>query len=206
MAAQHERNSTATTAFSTVGGSQNPSLGSKPRQPVNDLTTLYSESMSSPRRALSRKNSDQPRGNSSRTGRFTTNQVATATPAVRDSAPRRPVRMPRTSIGPKNSSGYSLAAAPNPISTPAGSGLRRAQASRPAIAKPVASASKLVKIWKITRGEAATRAASHTRRPARPAVAQTVASQASASPNAATSKNITTSATTGTGASLLNAV
>ena len=38
--------------------------GSKPRQPVNDFTTLYSESMSSPRRVLSRKNSDHPRGNS----------------------------------------------------------------------------------------------------------------------------------------------
>src|ERR1700742_1775642 len=111
--------------------------------------------------------------------------------------------MASTSIGPRNNSGYSLAAAPSPISTPASTGLRRAQASSPPIANAVASASKLVKIWKITSGEAATSAASQTRRPARPAVAQTVASQASANPNAATSKNITTSAITGSGATLL---
>src|SRR5581483_11243399 len=175
-------------------------------QPVKDFTTLYSESMSSPRRVLSRKNSDQPRGNSTSTGRFTNNQVAAAVAAVRATARSRPVRIPNTNIGPKNNSGYSLAAAPSPISTPASAGLRRAHASNPAIANPVASASKLVNIWKITNGEAATRAASHILLPARPEVAHTVASQASASPNAATSKNTTTSAITGMGISLLSAV
>jgi len=44
------------------------------------------------------------------------------------------------------------------------------------------------------------------RRPASPAVAHTVSSQASASPNAAKLKNITTSATIGTGRTLLTAV
>ena len=92
------------------------------------------------------------------------------------------------------------------MSTPASTGLRRAHASTPPIAKAVASASKLVKIWKISSGEAATRAASQIRRPDRPAVAHTVASHASANPNAATSKNTTTSATTGSGVSLLSAV
>ena len=49
-------------------------------------------------------------------------------------------------MGPRNNNGYSLAAAPNPISTPASTGLRRAHASSPAMANAVASASKLVKI------------------------------------------------------------
>ncbi|CNV68652.1 Uncharacterised protein [Mycobacterium tuberculosis] len=132
--------------FSTSGGSQKPRGGSKPRQPVNDLTTLYNESMSSPRRVLSRKNSDQPRGKSSITGRFTNNQVAAAAAMVRARAFRRPARMPSSNNGYKNNSGYSFAAEPNPISTPASTGLRRAQASSPLVAKPVASASKLVNI------------------------------------------------------------
>ena len=74
-------------------------------------------------------------------------------------------------------------------------------------AKAVASASKLVKIWKITNGEAATSAASQTRRaPASRDVAHTVTSHASANPSAAMLKNITTSATTGTDPSSVNAV
>lgn len=146
IAAQQVTNSTATTVFSTVGGCQKPSFGSNPRQPVNDLTTLYSESMSSARRVLSRKNSDQPRGKNTSTGRFTSSQVATAATAVRAQAPRRPVRIPRSSMGPRNSSGYSLAAAPSPTRTPASTGRRRAHASNPAMANAVASASKLVKI------------------------------------------------------------
>ena len=59
-----------------------------------------------------------------------------------------------------------------------------------------------MKIWKISIGEAATSAASQMRRPASRAVAHTVASHASASPNAAMLKNITTSATIGTATSL----
>src|SRR6202041_380410 len=101
-------------------------LEHKPPQPVSDLATLYNESMSSPRRVLSRKNSDHPRGKSTNTGRFTNNQVAAAATAVRPRAPRRPVRIPSTNIGPRNNNGYNLAAAPNPISTPANTGLRRA--------------------------------------------------------------------------------
>ncbi|CNH42414.1 Uncharacterised protein [Mycobacterium tuberculosis] len=116
------------------------------------------------------------------------------------------MRIPSTTNGPRNSSGYNLAAAPSPIRKPANTGFRRAHASSPLVANAVASASKLVKIWKISNGEAATRAASHTRRPDSPAVAQTVHSQASASPNAAMLKNITTSAITGSGISLLSAV
>src|ERR1700757_3514736 len=150
IAAQHNANETATTVFSTEGGCQKPSVRSKPLQPVNDFTTLYNESMSSPRRVLSRKNSDQPRGKSTNTGRFTNNQVAAAAPALRPRAPRRAVRIPSTNIGPKNNSGYTLAAAPSPISTPASTGLRRAHTNSPAIANAVASASKLVNIWKIT--------------------------------------------------------
>src|SRR5882757_543835 len=109
--------------LSTVAGSQKPSDGSKPRQPVNDFTTLYSESMSSPRRVLRRKNSDQPRGKSSNTGRFTRNQVTIAATVVRAQLPRRPARIPNTSNGPRNNSGNNLAAAPTPISTPASTGL-----------------------------------------------------------------------------------
>ena len=60
-----------------------------------------------------------------------------------------------------------------------------------------------MKIWKITIGDAATNAASQTRRgPASRDVAHTVASHASASPNAAMLKNITTSASTGIDTSL----
>src|ERR1700733_536895 len=55
IAAQHITNNTATTVLSIVGGCQNPSLESNPRQPVNDLTTLYNESMSSPRRVFKSK-------------------------------------------------------------------------------------------------------------------------------------------------------
>ena len=132
--------------FSTVGGCQNPRFGSKPRQPVNDLTTLYSESMSSPRRVLSRKNSDHPRGNSTITGRFTTSHVTTAAIAVRPTSRSRPVRRPRMTSGASSNSGYSLAATPSPINAPASTGLRRAQASSAPMAQAVASASKLVKI------------------------------------------------------------
>ena len=114
---------------------------------------------------------------------------------VRTASASRPVRTPSTSRGSRNSAGYSLAATPRPIRIPARPGRRRAQASRPPIANAVASASKLVKIWKIRIGEAATSAASQIRRPASIAVAQTVASHASANPKAAMLKNITTSAT-----------
>lgn len=86
---------------------------------------------------------------------------------------------------------------------PANPGRRRAHASSPPVAKAVARASKLVKIWKIRIGDAATRAASQMRRPASIAVAHTVASQASASPKAAMLKNITTSATPWSTGSLL---
>src|SRR6185437_9386468 len=146
IAAQQSANNEVTTVLRTMGGSQKPSPGSNPCQPVNDLTTLYRESMSSPRRVLSRKNSDQPRGNSTSTGRFTNSQVTAVAAAVRATSRRRPDRMPSTSIGPRNSSGYSLAAAPNPISTPASTGLRRAHANSPLIANAVASESKLVNI------------------------------------------------------------
>src|SRR4029077_20342565 len=77
IAIQQDTNSTAVTVFSTVGGCQNPRFWSNPRQPVKDFTTLYSESISSPRRVLSRKNSDHPRGNNTMIGRFTTSQVST---------------------------------------------------------------------------------------------------------------------------------
>src|SRR6185369_3961255 len=40
IAMQHDPNSTAVAVLSTAGGCQNPRLGSKPRQPVNDFTTL----------------------------------------------------------------------------------------------------------------------------------------------------------------------
>ncbi len=145
IATQHDTNSTAVTAFSTVGGCQNPRCWSKPPQPVNDFTTLYNESISSPRRVLSRKNSDHPRGNSTITGRFTTSHVSTVAIAVLPTSRSRPVRRPSITIGTSSSSGYSLAATPSPISAPASHGLRRAQASSAPVAKAVASASKFVK-------------------------------------------------------------
>ena len=74
------------------------------------------------------------------------NQVTTVAAEVRANAPRRPVRIPSTNIGPRNNNGYSLAPAPKPISTPASTGLRRAQANNPPIANAVASESKLVNI------------------------------------------------------------
>src|SRR3984885_12979050 len=114
--------------------------------------------------------------------------------------------MPSTSSGPSNNIGYSFAATPSPISTPASTGRRRAHASSPPAANAVASASKLVNIWKITSGDAPTSAASQTRRPARPAVAHNVANHANANPSAATSKNTTTSAMTGSRISLLKVV
>ena len=40
IAAQHTTKSPPETALSTVGGSQNPSWGSKPGQPVKDVMTL----------------------------------------------------------------------------------------------------------------------------------------------------------------------
>ena len=167
---------------------------------------MYSESMSSPRRVLSRKNSDQPRGNITMIGRFTTTQATAAAAVVRATAPSRPVRTPSTRNGSNNSSGYSLAATPSPISTPASTGRLRAHASIAPVAKAIARASKLVNAWKIRIGDPATRAASHTRRPDSPAAAQTVVSQASASPSAAMSKNITTSATTGSATVFVTAV
>src|SRR6478672_10944432 len=197
MAPQHNKNNTADTAFSMAGGSQNPSTGSNPAQPVNDFTTLYNESMSSPRRVLRMKNSAQPRGYSTMIGRFTTSHVANVASAVLPTSRIRPVRRPRIISGTNSSSGYSFSATPTPISTPATAGLRRAQASIAPAAHAVANASKLVNAWKISTGEAATTAASQMRRPASFAVAQTVAIHASASPNAAMLKNITTSATTG---------
>ena len=135
-----------TTVFSMVGGCHNPRSVSKPCQSVKDFTTLYSESMSSPRRALSRKNSDHPRGNSTITGRLTSSQAMTALTAVLPTSRSRPVRTPRIANGISSKSGYSLAATPSPISAPATTGLRRAQASMAPTAKAVASASKLVKI------------------------------------------------------------
>ena len=98
-----------------------------------------------------------------------------------------------------------MSATPIPISAPVSTGLRRDQASIAAVAQATASASKLVNIWKISSGEAATSAASQTRRPASSAVAHTVSSQASASPNAEMLKNITTSATSGTDTSVVSA-
>src|SRR5829696_3645268 len=207
IATQHDTNITAVTVLSTVGGCQKPKFWSNPPQPVNDFTTLYSESMSSPRRVLSRKNSDHPRGNSTIIGRFTTSQASTVAIAVRPTSRSRPVRMPRSTNGTNSSSGYSLAATPSPSSAPASHGFRRAQANSAPVAKAVAGASKFVKAWKIRIGDAATNAASQIRRePASCAVAHTVASHASANPNAAMLKNITTSAMTGTDTSLVSAV
>ena len=62
-----------------------------------------------------------------------------------------------------------------------------------------------MKIWKINSGEPATNAASQIRRPANIAVAHTVTNQASASPKAEMLKNITTSATSGTETTVVNA-
>ncbi len=206
MAIQHDANNTAVTVLSTVGGCQKPRSGSKPCQSLNDFTTLYSESMSSPRRVLSRKNSDHPRGNSTMIGRLITNHVTTAVSAVLPTSRSRPVRNASSTSGTNNSSGYSLAATPIPINAPAHTGFRRDHASIAPAAEAVASASKLVNTWKITIGEPATSAASQTRRPAIREVAQMVASQASAKPNAEMLKNITTSAMTGTDTSLVSAV
>ena len=122
-------------------------------------------------------------------------QVMTAMDDVRTASPNRPVRTPSASNGSSSKAGYNLAATPRPMRTPARAGRRRAQASRPPVAKAVARASKLVKIWKIRIGETATSAASQMRRPASIAVAQTVASHARANPKAEMLKNITTSAT-----------
>ena len=64
--------------------------------------------------------------------------------------------------------------------------------------KAVARASKFVKIWKITIGDAAIITTSHGRvRGLNPALAQMVTSHASANPKATMLKNITTSATMG---------
>src|SRR5215218_3131370 len=165
------------------------------------------ESISSPRRVLSRKNSDHPRGYRTMIGRFTTAQVTTAAMVALPTSRSLPVRTANNTNGINSSSGYSLAATPTPISRPASTGFRRAHASSAPVAKAVASASKLVKIWKMTIGDAATSAASQTRRdPASRAVAHTVASHASASPNAAMLKNITTSASSGTDTSFDSAV
>ena len=131
-------------------------------------------------------------------GRFTSSHVTSAATAVLPTSRSLPVRTASTASGASSSSGYSLAATPRPISAPANTGFRRAHASNAPVAKAVASASKLVKIWKITIGDAATSAASQTRRgPASRDVAHTVAIHASANPNAAMLKNITTSASTG---------
>src|SRR5690242_5954003 len=204
---QHDTNSTALTAFKTVGGCQNPRCGSKPPQPVNDFTTLYSESMSSPRRVLSRKNSDHPRGKSTMIGRFTTSHVSTVAVAALPTSRSRPVRSPRSTIGTNSNSGYSFAATPRPISAPASQGFRRAHASSAPVAKAVARASKFVNTWKIRIGDAATNAASQTRRgPASRELAHTVTNQASANPKAAMLKNITTSAMTGMETSFVSAV
>src|SRR5690349_9087381 len=139
-------------------------------------------------------------------GRLITTHAQIAASTALTASASRPVRTPSTSNGASNSTGYSLAATPSPISVPASTGLRRAHASIAPVANAVDSASKLVKIWKMRIGEAATRAASHGRRPASFDDAHTVASQASANPSAAMSKNITTSATTGMATILVSAV
>ncbi len=184
---QHDTNSTAVTVLSHRRRLPEPEvLCRSPPQPVNDFTTLYSESISSPRRVLSRKNSDHPRGNSTMIGRFTTSHVSTAAIAVLPTSRSRPVRTASIANGASSSSGYSLAATPRPMSAPASHGLRRAHASNAPVAKAVASASKFVKIWKIRIGDAATNAASQIRRACQPRDwAHTVASHASAEPNAA---------------------
>ncbi|SHW47943.1 Uncharacterised protein [Mycobacteroides abscessus subsp. abscessus] len=88
-----------------TGGSQKPNGPSKPCQPVNDLKTLYSESISSPRRVLSRKNSPQPRGNSIATGAFTSSQLAAAPAAVLENSCTLPLRRLTSSSGSNSSTG-----------------------------------------------------------------------------------------------------
>src|SRR5690349_14610556 len=105
MTMKHAANNTPETALVTVGGCQNPRFGSNPRHPVNDFTTLYNESMSSPRRVLSRKNSDHPRGNITMTGRFTTTQVHTAASTVVPISRPRPVRTANIANGNSNNTG-----------------------------------------------------------------------------------------------------
>ena len=133
---------------------------------------------------LSRKNSRQPSVNISRNGRFTANHVTSAVIVVRPHSATLPALRHSTSRGPSRNSGYSLAAAPSPMSTPASAGLRLDQASSPHIASATATVSKLVNACTITSGEIATSAASHGLRAEMRAVAQIAVSQAAASSSA----------------------
>ncbi|SKW05826.1 Uncharacterised protein [Mycobacteroides abscessus subsp. massiliense] len=72
---------------------------------MKDLKTLYSESMSSPRRVLSRKNSPHPRGKSIATGAFTTTQLASAAAAVLENSCILPPRRLTNSSGNSSSTG-----------------------------------------------------------------------------------------------------
>ena len=90
--------------------------------------------------------------------------------------------------GSRNSAGYSFAAAPSPMSTPASHATRRCQASRAAIANATANRSQLVYAWTNSTGDSATIAASHGLRPDRWYTAQVMTSADSASISAVTSK------------------
>lgn len=95
---------------------------------------------------------------------MTANQDTAAPATAEPNGRHLRVRQDSSSSGPKNSTGYSLAAAPRPISTPATTGLRPCQATSASDESAAANRSQLVKAWTNTTGDRATMAASHGRR------------------------------------------
>ena len=63
-------------------------------------------------------------------------------------------------IGSSKKTGYSFAAVPSPISTPAATGRSRAQAQSAQLANAIASRSQFEKAWNTTSGDSAKIAAS----------------------------------------------
>ena len=195
---QHSRNSTSETVLRFSGACPCWRFGSKPAQPVSPCAIEYRLSGLAPRSVLSRKNSRQPVGNGSITGRLSTSHEAAAVAPACSTGLMFRRRIATTSSGPNRKIGYSFAATPTPSATPAQPGLPRAQSSSPSEASATAMTSKLVNAWNTTSGHAATKSVSHGRRPDDLYVAHTATIQNMASATAESAKYATTSTVPGT--------
>ncbi len=156
--------------------------------------------MSTARIELRWKNSHQPCGHITATGRFTASHAAAAAAEAVTQGRSLPARRHRNNSTTRMNTGYSLAAVPSPRTTPAQPGRRRAHNSIPTAVAATAIASKLVNACTITSGDAAMIITSQGRRPAPDdrVVAQIASSQNIARPSAETVKNSTTSIAAGT--------
>ena len=151
-------------------------------------STSQSEPRSAPRSALKLQKTFHCSNPVSQAGRLATAQATAAAPAAHANLPIDRRRQATTRIGPSRNSGYSLVAAPSPISTPVRTGRSRDHAHKAPATMATAIRSQLTSPVSSKAGESTKYSASHGRPRWVPARNQVAMNPKSASSSAVTRK------------------